>query len=63
MDNDSVAGLFHEWTLLQRGTCRHRSCPKRKRNESAVEYQTRVVDVLRNEDLTQVVQVFDANIL
>ena len=53
IDDDSVAGLFREWTRLRRGTCKHGSYPKRKRNESAVEYQTRVVDVLRDEDLTQ----------
>lgn len=52
IDDDSVAGLFREWTRLQRGTCKRGSYPKRKRNETVVDYQTRVVDVLRDEDLT-----------
>ena len=51
LEDDSISAAFREWTRLQRGTCKHESYPKRKRNESAVDYETRVIQVLQDHSL------------
>lgn len=40
---------FRRWTPLERGTCKHPSYPKRKRNESFTKYVDRVMEVLNDE--------------